>query len=91
MVCDSGADRYLDLSAAAVAFVEAADQELPPGVKAPVVSAAVDLTADGSADLLVVEFCCGGRSRRNECDYHCGETWQRLEDGWTRCSWWQPA
>ncbi|MEE8526523.1 MAG: hypothetical protein V3T72_21520, partial [Thermoanaerobaculia bacterium] len=64
--------------AGAVALVDAANQELPPGVRAPVVRTAVDLTADGSADLLVVEFCCGDRSRRNECDYHCGETWQRL-------------
>lgn len=73
------------------AIVGLADLELPPGVTAAIVKAAVDSDGDGSADLLVVEFCCGDRSRRNACDYHCGETWQKLGGNWTRCSSWQPA
>ncbi len=65
--------------------------DLPAGVAPATVNVAVDRDGDGRADLLLVEFCCGDRGAHADCEYLCGETWQRAGGSWHRCSSWQPA
>lgn len=67
------------------------EEDLPPEVALEIVKAAVDLDADGRPDVLVVEHCCGNRRSSESCEYHCGETWQRVGEAWRRCRVWQPA
>lgn len=65
--------------------------DLPADLAAGTVNVAVDVDRDGRADLLIAEFCCGDRASRSDCEYYCGETWQRTGARWRRCSSWQPA
>jgi len=75
-----------------VKLIAVASETLPASVAIATVKEAVDLDSDDRADLLVVEFCCGDRSRLDEgCEYLCGETWQKIRGAWVRCWWWQPA
>jgi hypothetical protein len=64
---------------------------LPPAVSPETVKAALDLDGDARPDVLLVEFCCGRRKTRHDCEYFCGETWQRVGKRWVRCRSWQPA
>ena len=67
------------------------EDDLPPDVALETVKAAVDLDGDARPDVLVVEYCCGNRRSSQACEYHCGETWQRVGEVWRRCRVWQPA
>ena len=64
---------------------------LPPEVSPETVKTALDLDGDAHPDVLLVEFCCGQRKTRRDCEYFCGETWQRVGKRWVRCRSWQPA
>ena len=56
---------------------------LPPGIYMDTVKAAIDLTDDGVADALIVEYCClSPRKAAQECDYTCGKTFQKFGNQW---------
>lgn len=56
---------------------------LPKGVSLDTVKAAVDLTSDGAADVLLVEYCCGDPGKATgACDYTCGKTFRKVGNSW---------
>lgn len=56
---------------------------LPPSIYIETVKAAIDLTDDGVADALLVEYCClSPRKAPGECDYTCGKTFQKFGSQW---------
>lgn len=74
-----------------VRLLSAVSGGLPPEVSPETVKAALDLDGDAHPDILLVEHCCGQRTTRRDCEYFCGETWQRVGKRWVRCGSWQPA
>lgn len=60
-----------------------AKQDLPRGVYLRTVKAAIDLTKDGSPDILTTHYCCGEPSKKpEECDYTCTKTYRKLGTAW---------
>lgn len=56
---------------------------LPKGVALNTVKAALDLTADGKPDVVIVEYCCDDTKKRADgCDYTCGKTFKRVPNTW---------
>lgn len=64
---------------------------IPPATSLDLVHMAADLDGDGSADLLVAQFCCKSsapQSARNGCDdyddYVCSDTFLKTARGWQK-------
>ena len=62
-------------------------QSLPPGVSAPTIVAAIDVTGDGKPDLLETSYCCDREQHRSrasvkDCDYTCGKAFRKVAGRW---------
>jgi hypothetical protein len=55
---------------------------LPGGVSIDTTKAAIDLTNDGKPDVVVIEYCCEGTKKIDECDYTCGKTFKKVRNSW---------
>ena len=57
---------------------------LPGSVKLETVKAAVDVTSDGTPDIVVTEYCCSRAKKVAECDLTCGATYKRVGKKWIK-------
>jgi hypothetical protein len=71
--------------AKSVPRVSLKDEMLPKGVARSTVAAAIDLTGDGSPDLLVVEYCFSDATKTPEqCDYSIQDSYEKRNGKWVR-------
>jgi hypothetical protein len=56
---------------------------LPKGVAIRTVKGAIDLTNDGTPDVLIIDYCCGNPNKvAEECSYSCGKTYRKIGNVW---------
>jgi hypothetical protein len=74
---------------------ELTKQTIPNDSSVSEVSAAVDLTNDGTPDLIEIRYCCSGRNMSPDdpnCDYSdCGELWKKFGNSWKKIHSWSPC
>lgn len=57
--------------------------DLPPGVPVAVVTGAIDLDADGAADVVLTSYCCDRPTKpAADCDYQCSSTYRKTNGVW---------
>lgn len=57
--------------------------DMPSGVPLAVVTGAVDLDADGAADVLLTSYCCDRPTKpAADCDYQCSSTYRKMNGAW---------
>lgn len=55
---------------------------LPDRVKLEMVKSSIDVTSDGSPDIVVTEYCCSNAAKAGECDLTCGAIYKRSGKKW---------
>lgn len=55
---------------------------LPDGISINTVKGAIDLTDDGTPDVLLVEYCCLTSQPGQGCEYTCGKTFRKIGRAW---------
>ena len=57
---------------------------LPQGVSINTIKGAIDLTNDGTPDVLLVEYCCDNPKRAaGTCDLTCGKRFKKVRNIWS--------
>ncbi len=65
-------------------------EDLPENIKSDIIKSALDFDGDGKADAIVCYFCCRDRSPIDNCDYHCNETYVKINNNWVMTNSSQP-